>query len=176
MSPQELFNIVDPWYQTGVLPDNQKPVIQSYYTELTGDVGERCRTCPNYWNDVQHVLRVHLKSLGFQSMDNSNQQYIIRDDLAFLQIHGLPYAYINKGKGQESESAKFLTDAIAKKLLADKPDLAEVIVKNPDYVAPKAKGSKPNADKQKDSDDSDNQDSDESSNDSGNSNDQTPQS
>lgn len=135
MSAEELFGIVDPWFQTGSLDESLKPVVQQYYTELTGDTGERCRRCLSYWSDVLHTLRVHLASLGFKSMENT-QEYMISPKVRFVQIHGLPYVYINKGTGRESSSAKYLTDAIAKQLLKDRPDLQEVIIKNPDYVAP----------------------------------------
>ncbi|NEU67956.1 hypothetical protein [Spirosoma agri] len=72
-------------------------------------------------------------------MDLKTKKYIIRKDAAFLQVHGLPYVYINKGAGPESDSAKHLTDAIAIKLLEEKPDRAEVIILNPDYEEPVAK-------------------------------------
>lgn len=134
MSLDDLFAVVNPWYETGSLPESDKPAIQQVYTELTGDTGERCRTCPSYWFDVLHTLRVYLKSNGYQSMDTSTQEYIIREDTAYLQVHGLPYVYINKGKGKESDSAKYLTDAIAKDLLKEKPDLADTIIKNPEYA------------------------------------------
>ncbi|WP_338876965.1 hypothetical protein WBJ53_15010 [Spirosoma sp. SC4-14] len=72
------------------------------------------------------------------------QEYMIDPKKAgFLQIHGLPYVYINKGSGREGPSAKFLTDTVAKQLLKDRPDLVEVIVKNPDYEAPAPKPAKP---------------------------------
>ncbi|GAB3643925.1 hypothetical protein [Spirosoma arcticum] len=143
MSLDDLFAIVNPWFETGLLSESDKPAVQRVYTELTGDTGERCRTCASYWSDVLHTLRVHLKANGYQSMDMSNQEYIIREDTAYVQVHGLPHVYINKGTGKESASAQYLTDVIAKDLLKEKPDLADTIIKNPDYNPDSAKSGKP---------------------------------
>lgn len=143
MTDEELFTIVDPWYHTGSLPESLKPAVQQVYTKLSGDIGERCRRCPSYWFDVLHFLRVHLASLGFKSMEKTQEYMIDPKKAGFLQIHGLPYVYINKGSGREGPSAKFLTDSVAKQLLKDRPDLKEVIVKNPDYEAPAPKPAKP---------------------------------
>lgn len=65
-------------------------------------------------------------------MDNTNEYMIIRT-AGYIQVHGLSYVYINKGEGVESESARFLTDEIAKSLLKENPDRSAVIVRNPDF-------------------------------------------
>ena len=133
MDANVLYPILDAWYNTGELLESDKPLIQAGYTELTGDPGERCRTCPNYWSDVQHTLRYHfIKVLGYSQMKD-NQEYMISPEAGYLEVHGEPFVYITKGTAPESASAKHLTDEIARKLLADNPSRSAVIVKNPDY-------------------------------------------
>lgn len=64
---------------------------------------------------------------------------MISDEAGYIQVHGLPYVYVNKGKAPEGESAKYLTDEIAEQLLEENPDRASVIVKNPNYDPGSAK-------------------------------------
>lgn len=135
MDADLIYQIVSQWYSTGLLSDSDKPILQAAYTEVTGlTFNASCRKCQ--WSDIQHALRYHLiKELGYQTMENTNK-WMLRPDLGYLQVHGLPYVYINKGSGPENASAKWLTDAVAEEQRKKGGDMLDAIIANPDYKAP----------------------------------------
>lgn len=133
MDANAIYALVSQWYKTGSLAVSDQPAILAAHTEVTGITFSECRQCQ--WADVQHALMYHLiKELKLPPMDKT-PKYLLKKGMDILEIHGLPYVYINKGKYAESASAKHLTDEIAEQLMEKYPDLKEVIVENPDYKA-----------------------------------------
>ncbi|MBD2704407.1 hypothetical protein IC229_27450 [Spirosoma sp. BT702] len=131
MDVSAIYQVVCQWYDTGILPESDKPAILAAYTEVTGLIFDgSCKKCQ--LSEVQHALRYHfIKVLNLPSM--VTQKWMLRKDVGHIQLHGQAFAYINKTHGPESESAKHLTDEVAEKFMKDDPSTKELFVVNPDF-------------------------------------------
>lgn len=73
---------------------------------------------------------------------NSNRQYLIREDVAFVRLPTEQKVFVNEGVN--SDSVEVLTDAVATAIMEQYPEMSVLFVKNPDFVetAPTPRGRK----------------------------------
>ncbi|MGV3561567.1 hypothetical protein [Larkinella arboricola] len=134
MELKELQEIVGRWYNTGHISDENRARIKAEYFRVTktSDTG-RCSRCPDFWNDVQTTLRIHLKKNEMPVMAKV-RKYLLANNDTFVP-RGSNIHYVNEGT--ETEYRKVLTDKAAEYFIKRNPALlGTTIIENPDYVAP----------------------------------------
>lgn len=134
MTLGELDDLVSRWLRYGLpdLTEQEQQACKQYYLMLLGHP-PTCTSCPDFWADCLHALRVHLKQSGYQRPPTtaSMKKYILLRGPFFVlyrNIHVVDYQVDQPGFRE-------LTDELGDELAASRPEyLGVFFALNPDYV------------------------------------------
>lgn len=119
--------IVRQWVATGDVSEADKPALKAQYLIEIGAPPD-CKPCSSVWSDIRQHFFYQFKHEN--PVANKLRKFLIVGGM--LMLPGDPVTYVNEG--EENESRKVLTDAMAEDILNTYPSYDSLIKRNPDYV------------------------------------------